>query len=866
MITSKPIQHSRFHLTSPPMLLQLKTFLLKSSFKKLRLVGLLLLFCFPVFAAESEKTNLLEQRPSINAADSIIFDLASATLTPTYIDIPLYILSDDVINSFDFAMQFNLSKLSFSNTIELLTSDPTIISLAYFNPNDLFLRYTSSSLQGYPTLGSKITVIRFALNAPCTPISAADFTNVLTILNGVQCSHRFTNLNFNIFIPLADFANGPTCSNAPVTFSNLTSIANGQISTNNWTFSNGSTSGQASASTNFTASGAASATLFVTATNGCSDTTAKSFTINIPPTPIFSYTFDCVKDSVLFSNTSTISIGSVAGANWDFGDASNTSSDYSPVHHYNGNGPYTVTLVAISNFTCTAALTNTINLNNKVASNFTLGTTIFCIGKPINFVDASTYTLGTITAWLWDFGDGNVSNQQNPSYTYTAAGNYSVTLTAISTDGCKGKLTKVIKVSSPPQVLFAISNTTACAKSSLTFTDQSITDAGSNYNWKFGDGGNSSQQNPNYTYTTAGNYSVKLIVSTPSGCVDSLSKANLLQVYNTPNVNFKLSPACILSDINFTNTSTINVDTIVVRNWDFGDGSSSNQFLPSHTYTAAGTYSISLIAKSNLGCEAEIEKIIFATTKPSVDFSYNNFIDCSGDIITFNNRSTASGTPDYFWSFGDGQSSSAQNPSYTYTTNGYYPIRLVVTNPGGCADSLTKPYIVTLPAESDAAFNYSVTANGVVSFTNQSTNSVRSFWEFGDGQDSHLNMPIHHFPSINTYTVCLTAINSLNCKTSICKDIYVGVSRVCAIPAAFTPNNDGHNDNLQVKGGPFEKMEFRIYNQWGNLVFISEKQEEAWDGKHQGELQASGAYEYFFTGKTYDAQVITLYGIVNLTR
>jgi gliding motility-associated-like protein len=153
-----------------------------------------------------------------------------------------------------------------------------------------------------------------------------------------------------------------------------------------------------------------------------------------------------------------------------------------------------------------------------------------------------------------------------------------------------------------------------------------------------------------------------------------------------------------------------------------------------------------------------------------------------------------------------------------------------------------------------------------VSFSNQSANSVRSNWDFGDGQTSLLNQPSHRFPGINTFTVCLSAINSLNCKTSVCQEIYVGLSRVVAIPAAFSPNSDGHNDDLKVRGGPFIKMELRIYNQWGNLVFLSEHQEEAWDGKHQGEPQAVGPYEYFFTGRTYDDQILNLYGVVNLIR
>src|SRR5262249_14360968 len=156
-------------------------------------------------------------------------------------------------------------------------------------------------------------------------------------------------------------------------------------------------------------------------------------------------------------------------------------------------------------------------------------------------------------------------------------------------------------------------------------------------------------------------------------------------------------------------------------------------------------------------------------------------VDCAGQVLTFNNLSTPATGPSYSWSFGDGTGSTVKNPAHTYSLSGSYSIKLVVANPGGCADSLTKPYLLTLPLAAVALFSDSTIANGVVSFNNLSTNAVKVSWDFGDNQTSATSSPQHNFPDVKTYEVCLTAYNQLDCPNTICKDIYVGLSSIVAI-------------------------------------------------------------------------------------
>jgi gliding motility-associated-like protein len=803
---------------------------------------------------------------TINANDSIIFDLASATITATYIDIPVYTLSDDFISSFDFQLQFNLSKLTFSATIDLPT-DPSILSLSFFNPTTLYLTYSTSTFSNYANYVQAVRV-RFMLNTPCLSISPADFSNILGVLNGTQCSVRMTNATISQAVPSANFNNNPTCLNSNVAFTDASSISSGSITSWLWSFGNGNTSTLQNPFTSYTIAGAISVNLLVTAASGCTASITKPLTVGQIPTSSFSYSFNCIKDSVIFTNTSSISSGSITSSLWNFGDLSGTSSLTNPAHNYNASGNYTATLVSTSNFSCSSTSTVLVSLTNKVSANYSISATNFCIGSAISFSNASTYSLSTINAWAWNFGNGATSSQQNPSYTYTVSGTYSVTLQSTAADGCKGIITKTVTINAKPVVQFTATILSACATKTIGFNNTSTAPAGSTYLWNFGDGNTSTSQNPIYAYATSGTYPVKLVVKAPGGCADSLIKTSYIIINSTPVSNFSLSTTCVLTNINFINSSTISTGSIASWNWNLGDGASSTSTLqnPNYTYSVVGAYTVNLASTSNLGCVGSYTQVINVTNKPIANFTSTSLINCSGETLSFNNLSTPSSGPTYVWSFGNGGSSFQQNPVYTYSTSGFYTIKLVVSNSGACADSITKPYNVSLPLLPIPLFSDSVINNAVVSFKNLSTNAISYEWNFDDNQNSTLENPTHTFPDVLTYNVCLTAYNSLSCAATSCKNIYVGLSSIVAVPSAFTPNSDNSNDELKVRGGPFLEMEFKVLNEWGNLIFSSTSQNVGWDGRFNGELQPVGAYEYTLKAKTVENKNINLYGIVNLVR
>jgi gliding motility-associated-like protein len=804
----------------------------------------------------------------INNLDSMIFDLASATITATYVDLPIYIKSDDLINGIDYAMKFNLAKLTYSTTVDLTPNDPTIVSLAFFNPNTLFLKYTSTTQQSpfFAANGTHVTKIRFALSAPCTRLDTSDFTNIAAYLNGTRCGFRKTYLDFSQFLPGAGFTTNPTCLNLNVQFSDTSKVTTGAMSAWLWDFGNGATSTSQNPSTTYTATGNYTTSLIATTAMGCKDTVVTQITVNPVPISSFSYSFDCLKDSVLFTNTSSISSGSIISSLWNFGDGSGTSNLANPAYHYNASGLYTVALTSTSNFSCVTAATLVVTLNNKITADFTITALNHCVGSLISFTDASTYS-SPINIWNWNFGDGNTSTQQNPSHTYTTAGTYSINLVSTATDGCNGTVQKSLVIHALPVVQFTTSGTVACAGIAVGFNDLSTTAPNSTYLWHFGDGNSSALQNPLYIYPTGGTYPVKLVVTTPVGCSDSLTKPSLLTIHPSPLTSFSLTSTCVMTSINFVDNTSISSGSISSWSWSFGDSGTSILQNPSNTYSLTGTYTVSLTATSDLGCAGTLTQAIVIGNKPVINFDYTSGVtDCAGQALTFNNLSTPAIGPSYSWSFGDGTGSAVKNPVHTYSLSGSYSIKLVVANPGGCADSLTKPYLLTLPLPAVALFSDTTLANAVVLFNNLSTNAVKVSWDFGDNQTSSTSSPQHTYPDVSTYEVCLTAYNQLDCPNTICKDIYVGLASIVAVPSSFTPNEDNVNDVLRVRGGPFTEMQFRIFNEWGNLLFSSGSQDLGWDGNFNGEAQPVGLYEYSLQGKTQDNKKINLYGAVNLTR
>jgi PKD repeat protein len=394
-------------------------------------------------------------------------------------------------------------------------------------------------------------------------------------------------------------------------------------------------------------------------------------------------------------NFSPITSGTVSTYFWAFGDGT-ISVAPAPSHVYSTPGSYDVTLTVTgpdgsavetkSSYIVVTAPSPTADFNASPTS-----------GNAPLVVNFNAVTTGAVTAYAWQFGDGAVSTLANPTHTYTASGNFDVTLTVIGPNG-SDTITKpsFISVASTPAPVadFTATPTSGTAPLTVAFNNQS-TGAANSYLWSFGDGATSFAANPSHTYLAPGSYTVTLAATGPGG-TDTETKTNFISVSSLPApvANFTATPTSGTSPLNvsFTDQSS---GTISSRQWNFGDGATSAATSPSHLYTSPGNYTVSLTTTGPGGSDTETKTNLIAVSLPggiSADFGVSATAVDLGAPVSFNNLSSG-GATSFLWDFGDGTTSTAANPSHLYALGGSFTVTLTATGPAG-SDTETKSAFV----------------------------------------------------------------------------------------------------------------------------------------------------------------------------
>ncbi len=565
----------------------------------------------------------------------------------------------------------------------------------------------------------------------------------------------------------------PICRGGLMSFTNTTT--NG--STYQWTFGNGNTSTQASPTNIYNSANNYTVKLVATSTNGCKDSVTQTVTVWPRPVASFKVSDGCTNDNLAFASNSI----SVAAHAWTFGDAT-TSAAANPSKAYSTPGTYSVRLIVTSINGCTDTTTSNVTVNPRASVSFTNGTN-FCVGLSTTFTNTSSLSSGSMNH-QWSFGDGNSSVTASPSYTYGAAGNYTVMLTVTTDKGCVNTNSSSVVVFAKPVVNFTANS--VCAGSTVSFTNTST--GGTTYAWDFGNSNTSTSMSPTQTYANPGTYTVKLTVTSANGCVETLSKQ--LVIHANPVSSFNAADRCIGQAINFTNASTGAAD----YNWQFGDGNSSNQVNPSNNYTAPGSYTVSLTVKTLNGCANSSSKTVVVYPAPKAGFSINDDGQClNGNNFVFtDNSSISSGSiSNRAWTFGDGGTSSLTNPAKNYAGAGSYAIRLVVTSGNGCKDSSSS--MVMVHPKPTAGFNISNSAQclniNLFNITDASTiasGSMNRSWTMGDGSSMNGTNLVKKYAMAGTYTIRLMVVSDRGCTDSTSKSVTIHPNPT----ASFTVNNN----------------------------------------------------------------------------
>ena len=382
------------------------------------------------------------------------------------------------------------------------------------------------------------------------------------------------------------------------------------------------------------------------------------------------------------------------------------------------------------------------------------------------FIDSSYSNVAGSFQSFWNFGDGTFSNSMNPSHGYSQSGTYSVCLT-ISDSLCIDSICYIVVIQPYPNTckagFYSIPNGL-----NVQFYDTSITGVYSRFNWNFDDGTGSSIKNPIHNYSQSGSYVVRLSI------YDSISNCSSL-TFDTVTVTKPTN--CVASfTYNLSGTTVDFTDRASNYNsiqYNLGDGTIAYVPNPTHQYTAPGSYIVTQTVAALTGCSNTFTATIVILPPCQAGFTYKT------NILQVNFVSQATNNTSIIYDFGDGNTNSMTNPTYTYTDTGKYIVCQTVTNQNNCISTFCDTVQITLPIQCVADFSFT-SANDTTHFSNLSQHFTKVNYNFGDGNFSNNNNPIHDYAASGTYQVVLTIHNdSTNCIDSIIKPVTVTISKSC---------------------------------------------------------------------------------------
>lgn len=362
--------------------------------------------------------------------------------------------------------------------------------------------------------------------------------------------------------------------------------------------------------------------------------------------------------------------------------------------------------------------------------------------------------------------------------------------------------------------------------------------------------------------------SVDLILTTSAdfGCV--ADKDTLHVTYKeAPTADFDYSSACSGENTYFTDQSVFGSGSIITWTYDFGDGTGSIANDPIHPYTGSGNYFVELIVESSNNCFDTITKSVYVNPVPVALFT--NEYACQGESVAFQDISflAAGNIVNWAWDFNNGAgTSNSTNPSFIFPNAGTYPVVLTVTSDSGCVGSITNNInVLTGP---DAAFSVTpvpALALENVYYTDETVGAITDwYWNFGDGLGGNSQNETHQYSNGGVYQITLEVTDTAGCVDTTSQ--FINIVLLPVLPTAFTPNGDGDNDVFIIRGGPFEAVDFKIYNNWGQLIFNSLDPNVGWDGTYKGEDAPIGVYTWTFIVTISGDRKIIKEGDVTLIR
>ena len=593
--------------------------------------------------------------------------------------------------------------------------------------------------------------------------------------------------------------------------------------------------------------------------------------------PNFIYTIN--GGNVTFTSTSA-GVSSISTTYyWNFGNNTNASGLNLIVTNttYTTNGTYTVTLFISSAVpSCSNQISYIINITGAITPTCSLISNFASsqgANGLVNFNNTSTGTVGG-TTYFWNFGDATNSTSFSPAHTYTSNGSYTVSLAANNnfTASCVSTKTAVVVVNSICN-LAANFTYTMGANGLVNFISTSIgTNSFTNYRWTFGNGivlSGNNMTSTAQTYTANGTYVVTLKDSTSNpACVSQISQTiNIGNVINPCNLSANFSGAGTNGVFNFNNTST-GTSAGVTYLWNFGDATTSSSVSPSHTYTNAGNYTVTLSANNNYSYSCVSTKTtVISVSICSLASNFTHTVGANG-LVNFSSTSTGTNAlTGYSWNFGDGNNGNGANTSHVYNNGNYIATLNAVNysvNPS-CSD--TSSHAITVNTNTCIAnANFSIAPTATAQYWNvipaSPANVSSAIWTWGDGSSSNILYTSHQYSAAGTYSICLTVTVNCGATSYHCSSYYIFRSseqdnsamiyvnvidpyifmansniEMKSILYTIYPNPSNGDFNLNVSGLDYGLVKVSISNIIGTQVFETEV--EASNGSLSKELHVN---------------------------
>jgi gliding motility-associated-like protein len=561
----------------------------------------------------------------------------------------------------------------------------------------------------------------------------------------------------------------PLCVN----FTNTTTLGDSQIVQQSWDFGNGSLNNTPSPSYCYPNQGTFSPVLSVTDANGCISNYTAPGLIHVSnnfPNAQFTMSESVTCDppvSLTVTNTSPGFTNLIS--EWSFGSDTIPNNNSSFTQTVNGTGIIPICLTVADSIGCFKQLCRNLNIMSDPLVNFTTSTAQACAGSVVTFINQ---TNPLPTSFAWDFNSDEVTDATgpNPFYIYNNTGEYYPQLTAQFGSQCSRTRVDTIQVIQGVSPQFHADITTSCQ---LPFTANIYNDTpnnpGQSYQWFINGALVGNSYNLQYTFTSFGNYTIRLQVSTPSGCTQLLNRPSYILIQPL-SISFSMPERICAGDtMLISNIQVQTNDTLEQVLWDIdGDGATDLTGLnPIITYQTPGTYSVTVTAITQQGCISTFtpDHPINVQSPLNTDFSASDTTTCAGLPIDFCIIPLPGNV--YSWNFDDGSGWQLMNEGasciqHDYADTGYFDVSLTVFN-NACSTVLTRTnYIYVSPPVSKFTFSVSCENYLSVGFQDLSIEADTLIWDFGDGSPLVYQeaQPVHQYLSPGTYTVKLTAVNA----------------------------------------------------------------------------------------------------------